>query len=103
MMVMVAFSLRGYWRTLSERTAWTPAITMATLTTIAMTGRRMKRSVNFMGRSLVRRLRRQLDLRRQLVLHHDAHAVLELERAAGHHRLAGIEARVDHHDVAAAL
>jgi hypothetical protein len=28
--------------------AWTPAITMMRLTTIAMTGRRMNRSVNFM-------------------------------------------------------
>ena len=42
---MAAFSLRGYWRTLSVRIACTPAMMMIRLTTMAMTGRRMKRSV----------------------------------------------------------
>src|SRR5712692_2694672 len=51
--VMAAFSLRGYWRTLSERTACTPAITIRRLTTTARTGRRMNRSVNFIASSLV--------------------------------------------------
>ena len=47
--VTEAFSLRGYWRTLSVRMAWKPAMMITRLTTIASTGRRMKMSVNFMG------------------------------------------------------
>jgi len=43
--VIVAFSLRGYCRTFSERMACKPAIRMMRLTTVASTGRRMKRSV----------------------------------------------------------
>src|SRR6266545_1779361 len=49
--VMAAFSLRGYWRTLIDRIAWRPAITITRFTTIASTGRRMKRSVNFIDGS----------------------------------------------------
>ena len=45
--VMVAFSLRGYWRTWSVRIACRPAMMMTRLTTAASTGRRMKRSVMF--------------------------------------------------------
>src|SRR5258706_16411286 len=44
--VTVAFSLRGYWRTLTERMAWKPAIRITRFTTIARTGRRIKISVN---------------------------------------------------------
>src|SRR6516225_5506514 len=43
--VIAAFSLRGYWRTLTERMAWKPAIRITRFTTIASTGRRMKISV----------------------------------------------------------
>ena len=46
---MAAFSLRGYWRTLSERMAWSPAMTMSRLTTVAMTGRLTNRSVKRMS------------------------------------------------------
>src|SRR5437868_15384560 len=71
---MAAFSLRGYWRTFSERIACTPAIRIRRLTTSATTGRRMKRSVNFMcgplGPSLIDGLGRRLELGRELVLHH---------------------------------
>ena len=42
-------SLRGYCRTLSERIDCSPAIRMTRLTTIASTGRRMKRSVSFIS------------------------------------------------------
>src|SRR2546422_10510509 len=81
--VMAAFSLRGYWRTLSDRIACTPAMTMSRLTTMASTGRRMKRSVNFIGaRSLVDRFRRQLRAGREIVLHHHGDAVAQLEGAA---------------------
>src|SRR5215831_8748667 len=72
-MVMAAFSLRGYWRTLSDRIACNPAMVMARLTTMAMTGRRMKRSVNVMGSLLFRRLGRELRLGSQLVLDHHRH------------------------------
>ena len=44
--VMTAMSLRGYCRTLSARIDCKPAIRMTRLTTIARTGRFMKRSVN---------------------------------------------------------
>src|SRR3954471_977226 len=94
--VMAAFSLRGYWRTLSERIACTPAITIRRLTTSARTGRRMNRSVNFMDPSAIDRLGRDLGVRRQIVPHHHGRAVAQLERAAaddglacgqpGHHR-----------------
>src|SRR3954470_11331336 len=101
--VMAAFSLRGYWRTFSERIAWTPAIRIRRLTTSATTGRRMKRSVNFMCRSLVYGPRRHLGPGRQIVPHHYRHAIAQLEGAAAHHGLAGLEPG-DHRDqVAAAL
>src|SRR5215471_1003756 len=89
---------------LTERMACTPAMTMARLTTIAMTGRRMKRSVSFMAeRSLVGRLGRDFDLRRQLVVHDHWHACVQLERAARDDGLAGGQARGDGHQVAAPL
>src|SRR5262245_9703025 len=40
-------SLRGYWRTLSDRMDCSPAMRMTRLTTMASTGRRTKRSVSF--------------------------------------------------------
>ena len=49
--VTVAFSLRGYCRTLRVRIAWRPAMTISRLTTRARTGRRMNRSVIFIGQS----------------------------------------------------
>src|SRR5439155_7233409 len=82
--VMAAFSLRGYWRTLSERIACTPAMAMIRLTTMAMTGRRMKRSVNFMGwtpggwtrgGSLLCRPGGELGRRGEGIVHGDRHAV----------------------------
>src|SRR5579863_8588293 len=45
---IIEMSLRGYCRTLSERTAWRPAIKMTRFTTIASTGRLINKSVNFM-------------------------------------------------------
>src|SRR5207244_11412806 len=46
--VMAAFSLRGYWRTFSERIACTPVMTISKLTTMARRGLRMKSSVKLM-------------------------------------------------------
>src|SRR2546426_10380593 len=104
---MAAFSLRGYCRTLSERIACTPAITIRRLTTMARTGRRMNRSVNLIGTpgggSFVDGLRRQLGAGGEVVPHHHRHAVAKLERAAAHDRLARLEARRDRHQVSAAL
>src|SRR6266702_5678419 len=104
---MAAFSLRGYCRTLRVRSACTPAMTMSRLTTIAMTGRRMKRSVNFMssapGASRVGRARREVGLRRGGVAHRDRDTVPQLERSVAHDALAGGEAGGDLHEVAATL
>src|SRR6185295_18794770 len=105
--VMAAFSLRGYWRTFSERIAWTPAIRIRRLTTSATTGRRMKRSVNFMSGplrpSLIDGFGRHLDLGRELVLHHYGGVVAQLEGAAGDDGLALGDAGDDLHQVALAL
>src|SRR5207248_7093577 len=103
--VMAAFSLRGYWRTLSDRIACTPAMTMIRLTTSARTGRRMNRSVSFMegpfGGSLVDWFGGQLGGRREVVPHHHGGSVAELERAARDHRFAGGQPG-DHGDQVAA-
>src|SRR5258708_4514499 len=97
--VICAFSLRGYWRTFSERIAWTPAIRIRRLTTSATTGRLMKRSVNFMLGSLVHGLGRDFGGRRQIVPHHHRHPVAQLESAAAHHRLARVESGGHGHQV----
>src|SRR6266496_3680325 len=104
--VISAFSLRGYWRALSVRIAWTPAMTMTRLTTIAMTGRRMKRSVKFMmgsGPSLVGRLRGELRLGREGVVHGDRGAVPQLEGAAADERLPRAQSGDHRDEVAPAL
>src|SRR5512134_1319092 len=100
-----AFSLRGYWRALIERIAWRPAITMTRLTTMAMTGRRMNRSVSFMEFpcSVVARPRGELRLGRERVVHRDGRAVSQLEGAAAHDRLAGPEPLRDRDEIAAPL
>src|SRR5258706_2161718 len=87
-------SLRGYWRTLSERMDCRPAITMTKLTTIERTGRFMKRSVNFisscprlaifgLGSGTISRLDFVIDL--------DGGSVAQLEHARCHHFIAGIQ------------
>src|SRR5437868_4075191 len=97
--VMAAFSLRGYWRTLSVRTACRPAITINRLTTMATTGRRMKRSVKLIG-SPVGRLGVDLHVRSEIVFHEQIHAVAQLERAARDHGLAGLQAGLHGDEVA---
>src|SRR5512142_333070 len=88
--VISAFSLRGYCRALRVRIAWTPAMTMTRLTTTAMTGRRMKRSVNFMvaPSSVLGRPRGEQRLGREGVVHGHRRAVPQLEGAARDDRLA---------------
>src|SRR5260370_5063786 len=90
--VIAAFSLLGYWRTLSERMAWIPAIRITRLTTIAITGRRMKRSVNFIllpfGESVVRRLGSQLRSGSERVIHRDRRTIPPFGRTGTDHRFA---------------
>src|SRR5262245_57705304 len=86
-----AFSLFGYWRTLRERSACNPAIKISRLTTIATTGRRMKRSVSFIGASGLGRVRRGRHLGREVVPHHHRDVVSQLERPGADHDLAGFE------------
>src|SRR5438093_5320526 len=92
--VMAAFSLRGYWRTLSDRAACRPAMTIRRLTTMARTGRLMKRSVNRIGLP-IGRVRVGLHVGRHVVFNQQIHAVAQFERAARHHRLARHQPRID--------
>src|SRR5689334_6628143 len=107
---MIAFSLRGYCRTLRVRIACTPAMMMMRLTTIAITGRRMKRSVKLElgwtgdsalmarpGASAIDRRREDLRRRGERVVDHDGLVVPELERAVADHRLVALET-VQHRD-----
>src|SRR5574338_1495044 len=106
---MAAFSLRGYWRTLMERIAWTPAMMITRFTTMARTGRRMNRSVNLMPisphrngaccpalilspvtmslRLALGRLGLELRLRRQRLVQRHGHPVPQLEGPGAHHPL----------------
>src|SRR5262245_16377627 len=98
--VTVALSSFGYWRTFRLRIACRPAPMISTLTTIASTGRRRKRSVIFMA-SAVRGVGRQLRLRLHGVVHDDGRVVAQLERARAHHLLADGDALGDRHEIAA--
>src|ERR1700758_810153 len=70
------------------RIAWYPAIRMIKLTTVATTGRLMKRSVKFIRRGLlpltVRRSRRQFALGLDLVIYNYAQTALEPKHARCH-------------------
>ena len=78
----VALSSFGYWRTLSVRIAWMPAMMMMRLTTIASTGRRMKMSVSFIGASaIVAGSGSSFGIELLRVVDHDRRAVAELEGA----------------------
>src|SRR5712692_3065972 len=105
--VIAAFSLLGDWRTLSERMAWIPAIRITKLTTIAITGRRMKRSVNFIslpfGESVVRRLGSQLGSGSELVVHRHRHTVAQFERAGADHGFAWGHPGDDRDEIPASL
>src|SRR5258706_8515691 len=86
-------SVRGYWRTDSERIDCNPAIRMTRLTTIARTGRRMKRSVIFMSTtSVVLRPWGRVVGRLNLVVDLHRDTVPQLEYAGGHHLVAGMHA-----------
>src|SRR4029079_3698392 len=99
---MTAMSLLGYWRTLSERMACSPAIRITRLTTRARTGRLTNRSVNVTGSaSVVFRLGGGLVRGLGLVAHEHGGPGAQLERARGHHLVAGLEPGHDRHLVAA--
>src|SRR5664279_2977238 len=101
--VTAALSLRGYCRTTRVRIAWNPAIKITRFTTRARTGRRMNRSVkDFMDAirgSTIRRVGRQVVLRRQVVVLDHRHAVAQLEDAGADNALAGLEARFNAHKI----
>src|SRR6187402_1134009 len=103
-MVTTEFSVFGYWLTGRPNSERSPSTTMSRLITPASTGRRMKRSVNFMAfasmflRGGVRRVGRN-----DAVVDLDGRAVLELDLAAGDHLLAFLQALEDGHLVAAGL
>src|SRR3979490_2871371 len=85
-MVTTAFSVWGYWLTGNVPTEGKPSTRISRLTTIASTGRRMKRSVKFMVRTSMF-LRRWLLLLDRLPGCVDAprRAVLQFELATGDH------------------
>src|SRR5918992_5013337 len=98
----IAISLRGYCLTLKERTDCSPAIRITRLTTIASTGRLMKRSVNRIGcSSVVFRRGRRIVAGLHRVVDEDRDPVPQLEHAGGHHFVARIDAREHRHLVAA--
>src|SRR5262245_22053722 len=99
--VTVALSIRGYCRTLSVRTACSPATRISRFTTIARTGRRMKRSVKRTRASAVLRVRVDLGFELGGAGHDDGGAVSELERAGGHQLLPFAHAVEQRHVVAA--
>src|SRR5512139_1272364 len=82
-------------------------MTMTRLTTTAMTGRRMNRSVSFMESppvgSAARRVRGELRVGCERVVHGDRGPVAQLDRAAAHDGLARLEPRDHRDEVSAAL
>src|SRR5450432_2341035 len=95
-----ALSSLGYCLTLSDRIAWKPAMTITRLTTIARTGRRTKMSVNFMIALPIVRVRRELRVDLDLVVHGDGRPVSKLEGARADDVLPGRDAVDDRHEVA---
>src|SRR5262245_16474314 len=93
--------MRGYWRTLSVRTACRPAMMISRLTTIASTGRRKKTSVSFM--SAVLGVGFQPRVRPDAVVDDDRGVVAQLERAGAHDLLPGRDPLRHRHEVAARL
>src|SRR5277367_4736715 len=100
-MVIVVFEVSGNCRTCSRKPAMPPISRMSRLTTLANTGRRMKRSVKaFMGfPSRPGGLRR--GGKRGRFVERDRRIGLELDLAGGHHALARPQAVLDRHPFAA--
>ncbi|VTR71024.1 hypothetical protein DESC_880050 [Desulfosarcina cetonica] len=100
--VTTEFSLRGYWRTLRDLMACSPAIMITRLTTRANTGRRMKGSVSFMALPLLR-FRGQREVRCQAVVDDHRLAVAQLESTGADHHLARLQSGSDGDEIAAFL
>src|SRR5271168_5663725 len=100
-MVIVVFEVSGNCRTCSRNPAMAPISRMSRLTTLASTGRRMKRSVKaFMDfPSRPGGLRR--GGKRGRFVERDRRIGLELDLASGHHALARPQALLDRHPLAA--
>src|SRR5437016_2084810 len=106
---MAAMSLRGYWRTLIVLIACKPAMRMTKLTTIASTGRLMKRSVNdFMsllaGVDLASRIywrRIHLWIGREIVVNRHRHSVAQFEDARAHDGFIRFQSIDNRHEIAA--
>src|ERR1041384_1624358 len=95
-------SLRGYWRTLIVFIACNPAMRMTKLTTIASTGRLMKRSVNdFMSILGIDWLWIQLRFGRELVVDRHRHSVAQFENTCADNGLAAFQAVSDRHKITA--
>src|SRR5579871_4301436 len=103
-MVIVVFEVCGNWRICSLNAAIEPTSRMSRLTTLASTGRRMKRSVKeFMLSPLLSSLPRRLGGGRQgrAIVEHDRHVGLQLDLAGRHHFLARLHALGDSDALAA--
>src|ERR1019366_9910904 len=101
-MVTTAFCVCGNWLTGRPNSERRPSTRISRLLPAASTGRRMKRSVNFMAwDSLFLRGRVRVACRLHAVVNDDPGAVLELELAAGHDLLARFDAFEDGDLVAA--
>src|SRR5271163_92574 len=100
-MVIVVFDVSGNCRTCSRRAAMPPIKRMSRLTTLASTGRRMKRSVKaFIGfSSRPGRFRRTW--KRGRFVESDRRIGLELDLAGGHYALARPQAFLDRNPLAA--
>src|SRR6266853_5321352 len=105
--VIDAMSLRGYWRTLIVFIACKPAMRMTKLTTIASTGRLMKRSVkDFMSRisifaSRICRRRIHLRFRRESIVDRYRRSVAQFENSRAHDGFIRFQPIENRHEIAA--
>src|SRR5437588_1576105 len=97
-------SLRGYWRTLIVFIACKPAMRMTKLTTMASTGRLMKRSVkDFMSvfSSRIDRRRIHLGFRREVVVDRHRHSVAQFENSRADDGFIRLQSIDNRHEIAA--
>src|SRR5271155_1898728 len=100
-MVIVVFEVWGNCRTCSLMPAMPPIRRMSRLTTLASTGRRMKRSVKAFMRFWSRPGRFLGARERRGFVERDRHIGLQLDLARGHHALRRPHALLDRNPVAA--
>src|SRR5258708_34317084 len=101
---MAAISLRGYCRTLIVFIACKPAMRMTKLTTIASTGRLMKRSVkDFMAILASRICRRRIHLRfrRESIVDRYRRSVAQFENSRAHDGFIRLQSIDNRHEIAA--